>query len=76
MHDLLQYIYINSGIRFGKPCVKDTRIAALGILEWLAAGMTFQEIMQDFPSLKVEHIRAALFSAANRETYFKLIAKS
>ena len=64
MNDFLQYISINPDIRFGKPCIKGTRIAVLDILQWLASGMSNQEILEDFPSLKEEHIRAALAFAA------------
>ncbi len=74
MNDFLQYISINPDIRFGKPCIKGTRIAVVDILQWLASGMSFQEILEDFPSLKEEHIRAALAFAAHREMHTKLIA--
>jgi uncharacterized protein (DUF433 family) len=74
MNDFLQYISIDPNIRFGKPCIKNTRIAVVDILQWLASGMSFQEILEDFPSLKEEHIRAALSFAAHREMHTKLIA--
>ncbi|MBL0310509.1 MAG: DUF433 domain-containing protein [Bacteroidetes bacterium] len=74
MDNFLQYIAINPEIRFGKPCIKDTRIAVLDILQWLASGMSKEEILSDFPSLKEEHIRAALSYAAHREMHTKLIA--
>ena len=74
MDNFLQYISINSDIRFGKPCIKNTRIAVVDILQWLASGMSIPEILEDFPSLKEEHIRAALAFAANREMHTKLIA--
>ena len=60
MNNFLQYISISPDIRFGKPCIKSTRIAVLDILQWLASGMSTQEILDDFPSLKEEHVRAAL----------------
>lgn len=74
MDNFIQYISINPDIRFGKPCIKDTRIAVVDILQWLASGMSIPEILEDFPSLKEEHIRAALAFAANREMHTKLIA--
>ena len=74
MNEFLQYISINPEIRFGKPCIKNTRIAVVDILQWLASGMSVQEILEDFPSLKEEHIRAALSFAAHREMNTKLIA--
>ena len=74
MNDFLQYISINPEIRFGKPCIKGTRIAVVDILQWLASGMNIEEIINDFPQLKEEHIRAALSFAAHREMHTKLIA--
>lgn len=74
MNEFLQYISINLEIRFGKPCIKGTRIAVLDILQWLASGMQTKDILEDFPSLKEEHIRAALAFAAHREMHTKLSA--
>jgi uncharacterized protein (DUF433 family) len=54
------YITINSDIRFGKPCIRNTRITVNDILEWLAAGMSIQKILDDYPLLQEAHIRAAL----------------
>jgi uncharacterized protein (DUF433 family) len=66
MENLQQYISINPNIRFGKPCIKGTRIAVGDILQWLASGMSYEDILNDFPSLRQEHILAALSFAANR----------
>lgn len=74
MNDFLQYISINPEVRFGKPCIKGTRIAVLDILQWLASGMSTPEIIIDYPELKEEHIRAALSFAAHREMLTKLSA--
>lgn len=74
MKEISSYISINPEIRFGKPCITGTRIAIVDILQWLASGMTEQEILEDYPSLKKEHILAALAFAANRESIIKLIA--
>ena len=74
MKEISSYISINPEIRFGKPCIKETRIAVLDILQWLASGMTHEEILNDYPSLKNEHILAALAFAANRESIIKIIA--
>ena len=74
MKELAFYISINPEIRFGKPCIKDTRIAVSDILQWLASGMSHAEILEDYPALKEEHIRAALMFAANRESMIKIIA--
>lgn len=59
-----QYITIHSDKRFGQPCIINTRISVFDILSWLASGMSFQEIMEDYPALKEEHIKAALAFAA------------
>jgi len=62
-----ELITITPGVRSGKPCIAGTRITVYDILEYLAGGMSEQEILDDFPSLRAEHIRAALVFAANRE---------
>ena len=74
MQDYLSHIYINPNIRFGKPCIKNTRIAVLDILQWLGSGMTNSEILNDYPLLKEEDILAALQFAAHREQVSKIIA--
>lgn len=73
MEKFISYISINPDIRFGKPCIKGTRITISDILGWLASGMTPAEIIQDYPLLEQEHIRAALYFAANREEVIKII---
>lgn len=72
MEQLVTYISIDPEIRFGKPCIKGTRIAIADILQWLASGMSFQDILDEYP-LEEIHIRAALSFAANREAYIKII---
>lgn len=74
MKELSSYISIDPAIRFGKPCIKNTRIAISDILQWLASGMNHAEILEDYPSLTEDHIRAALLFAANRESMIKIIA--
>ena len=61
------YIEIDSKKRFGKPCIKGTRISVYDILNWLANGMTKQEISKDFPELDENHINACLAYAASKE---------
>ncbi len=68
MTSFAQYISINPDIRFGKPCINGTRIAVVDILQWLATGMTFEEILNDFPELNMEQIKAALSFAAHKES--------
>ena len=60
-------ISIDPAVRGGKPCISGTRITVYDILEYLAGGMTEDEILQDFPSLNRDDIRAALAFAAARE---------
>lgn len=55
------------GVRSGKACVAGTRITVTDVLEYLASGMSQEEILADFPDLKEEHIRAVLRYAAERE---------
>lgn len=57
----------NPNKRFGKPCVRETRITVYDVLGWLAAGMTNEEIIEDFPELTIEDIHACLAFAADRE---------
>lgn len=65
--DLTTLIDTRLGVRSGKPCFVGTRIAVYDVLEYLASGMTTEEIVADFPELTPEHVRAALMFAALRE---------
>jgi uncharacterized protein (DUF433 family) len=56
-----------AGVRSGKPCVAGTRITVSDVLEYLASGMSQEEILSDFPDLRPEHIQAVLRYAAERE---------
>ncbi|MDZ7808333.1 MAG: DUF433 domain-containing protein [Gracilimonas sp.] len=60
-------IRIDPGKRFGKPCIRDTRISVYDILAWLSKGMSKEEIISDFPELTVEDIEACLSYAADKE---------
>jgi uncharacterized protein (DUF433 family) len=60
-------ITIDPAVRFGKPCVRGTRITVGDVLGYLAAGMSEDEILGDFPHLVREDIRACLAFAADRE---------
>jgi uncharacterized protein (DUF433 family) len=55
------------GVRSGKPCVAGTRITVSDVLEYLASGMSQEEILADFPDLRAEHVLAVLRYAAERE---------
>jgi uncharacterized protein (DUF433 family) len=60
-------ITCTAGVRSGKPCVAGSRITVLDVLEYLASGMSQEEILSDFPDLRPEHIQAVLRYAAERE---------
>jgi uncharacterized protein (DUF433 family) len=60
-------ITIEPGKRGGRPCIRGMRIAVADVLEWLAAGMTHDEILREYPELTEEDIRASLAYAADRE---------
>jgi len=60
-------ITITPGVRSGKPCIKGTRVTVYDVLEYLAGGMSEDEILADFPNLAREDIRAVLSFAATRE---------
>ncbi|SDH46438.1 Uncharacterized conserved protein, DUF433 family [Flavobacterium omnivorum] len=67
MEDWQKYISINPEIRSGKPCVSGTRITVSDVLSYLAAGMSMEEIIVDFPALDKEKIIATLSFAAYRD---------
>ena len=60
-------IIIDPGRRGGKPCIRDLRITVYDVLEYLASGMSEEEILADFPDLERDDIRASLAFAADRE---------
>ena len=62
-----QFISIDPNLRFGKPCIKNTRITVYDVLGWLASGMEIKEILEDFPELKHQEILACLAFAADKE---------
>ncbi len=65
--DYRDRITIEPGKRSGKPCIRGLRITVYDILSYLAAGMSVDEVLADFPSLTREDILAALSYAADRE---------
>ena len=74
MKNWQERISIDPNIRFGKPCIKDTRIALVDIFSWLSSGMSNEEILEDFPELVLDDIKAALAYAAPREEVIKIVA--
>jgi len=65
--DYSKIITMEPGKRGGKPCIRGMRITVSDVLEYLAGGMTEDEILRDFPYLTREDIRACLAFAADRE---------
>jgi uncharacterized protein (DUF433 family) len=64
---ILERITLDPNVRFGKPCVRGTRITVGDVLGYLAGGMTEAELLVDFPQLSHDDIRACLAYAAERE---------
>ena len=56
----LDRITVDPSIRFGKPIIRGLRVTVQDVLEWLASGMTFEQILDDYPYLEREDILAAL----------------
>ncbi len=69
-----QYITLNPHIRSGKPTIRGLRYTVYDILSYLAAGMTIAEILDDFPDLTEDDIRACLRFAADREPQILVVA--
>lgn len=67
MVDYTRIITIEPGKRGGKPCIRGLRITVYDVLDYLASGMTPEEIVGDFPDLTIEDSRACLGSVADRE---------
>lgn len=65
--DYRKIITIEPGKRSGKPCIRGMRMTVYDVLEYLASGMTQEEILEDFPYLTREDIHACLEFAADRE---------
>jgi uncharacterized protein (DUF433 family) len=65
--DYRRYITIEPGKMGGKPCIRGMRITVSNVLDYLASGMSEDEILRDFPDLTREDIRACLAFAADRE---------
>lgn len=74
MTDYREIITIEPGQRSGKPCIRNMRITVGDVLGWLATGMSYDEILEDFPELTKEDILAALAYAADKENNRLLIS--
>lgn len=71
--NLTNIITIEPGKRGGKPCIRGMRITVYDVLEYLASGMTYQEILDDFPYLTQQDILACLSFAAKREQFMLVV---
>ena len=71
--DYSQIITIDPGKRSGKPCVRGLRITVYDVLGYIAAGMSQEEILADFPDLTETDIRACLAFAADSERRFEIV---
>jgi len=74
MQSYQNIITIEPGKRGGKPCIRGMRITVYDILNWLASGMSVEEIISDYPELTREDITAALQFAAEREQKIQRVA--
>ena len=74
MNPLLQRISVDPNVCFGKPCIRGTRIWVSLILDFLANGMSVEEILEEYPQLTKESIRAAIAYGAemSRERYIEI----
>jgi uncharacterized protein (DUF433 family) len=72
--DYRKFITIEPGKRSGKPCIRGLRITVQDVLEYLASGMTEQQILDDFPDLTRDDLRAVYAFAADRERRLKTLS--
>ena len=66
-------ITIEPGKRSGKPCIRGLRITVYDVLDYLASGMSHEDILRDFPYLTEQDIRACLTFAADRERKLEML---
>ncbi|AEU36982.1 protein of unknown function DUF433 [Granulicella mallensis MP5ACTX8] len=66
-------ITIEPGKRDGKPCIRGLRVTVYDVLEYLASGMTHTQILQDFPYLTEDDLRACLAFAADKERNIEIL---
>jgi uncharacterized protein (DUF433 family) len=72
--DYSQIITIEPGKRSGKPCIRGLRITVYDVLDYMASGMSQEEILADFPDLTEADIRACLAFAADTERRFEIVS--
>ena len=66
-------ITLNPAVRSGKPCIRTLRITVYDILNMLASGMSYDEILEDYPKLTLEDIFAVLRFVADRERQIEMV---
>jgi uncharacterized protein (DUF433 family) len=71
--DYTNRITIEPDKRSGQPCIRGLRLTVQDVLEYLASGMSVEEILSDFPDLNAEDIRACLAYAADREKRLRVV---
>jgi len=78
MNALVQRISVDPNVCFGKPCIRGTRIWVSLILDWLASGMSIDEVLGEYPQLRGEDIRAAIAYGAEmaRERFVEIPIES
>lgn len=72
MVDYKKIITIEPGKRSGKPCIRGMRITVFDVLGYLVSGMSYEELIDDFPELTVEDILACFAYFADKEYKFKV----
>ena len=73
VNDYSHIITIEPGKRSGQPCIRGMRITVYDILEYLAGGMTYEEVLVDFPDLTKDDILASIAFVADRKRRFALV---
>lgn len=78
MNPLLKRISIDPNVCFGKPCIRGTRIWVSLLLDFLASGMSIEEILAEYPQLTIKDIQAAIAYGAemSRERYIEIPLES
>jgi uncharacterized protein (DUF433 family) len=71
--DLLNRISVDADVRFGKPCVRGTRMTASEVLGYLASGMSESAPREEFPQLAHDDILACFAFAAERERRLQVL---
>lgn len=67
MIDYQKHITINPNVRFGRPCIVGTRISVYDVLNWMANGLSVEQIIADFPECTSEQVNACLAYTADKE---------